>query len=353
MPGPLLTICLPTYNRGKYVSARLEQLCGLIRPEFADQLEVLVSNNGSLDDTKDQVAAWNGRVPNLRYSENPINYGYDYNLLKCLSLARGEYVWVFGDDDYFLDGAVAEVLRMLASREYSCLILNQAIGETYGVRATLGERIYDIAENQTGTLHELSCKFGFLNLLGFVSALVFRKPAFEQCDWLRHLSYDSALVHSSVIYESCCSAPSVMVANPLLRVEPPAEHQTREHQMAQDPRVNFRTWTLNLTQFMVDMKKRGLLQGEESTRFYHIKHCDCSLADHVMGSFKGCISEFREVLDPAWAKYQAFLLAINDKANLAYLEKLKAFQAQLFADILRIRGDEEIRGNIWGRASNL
>lgn len=107
---PLLSICIPTYNRADV----LELLLGDLEVECAaylDQIEVVVSDNASPDRTEAVVR--NSALP-VVYSRNSENIGFAGNLLNATAkLASGEYVWIVGDDDLILPGGVARVIQSL------------------------------------------------------------------------------------------------------------------------------------------------------------------------------------------------------------------------------------------------
>ena len=115
---PLLSICIPTFNRSRFLQ---ELLASLVPQLTQDPLrkahaELLVSDNASTDDTAGIVPAMH---PAVRYVCNPSNVGADANFLQCLSLARGKYVWILGDDDLVMPGAIAALLSLLAQGETS------------------------------------------------------------------------------------------------------------------------------------------------------------------------------------------------------------------------------------------
>src|SRR5450432_824838 len=99
---PLLTIAIPTYNRGR----NLSNLLGSLAPQLKDEsrVELIVSDNGSTDDTAAvvrQAAARGLRLTSLR---NASNLGFDGNFLQCFHKATGKYFWLFGDDDFITPG---------------------------------------------------------------------------------------------------------------------------------------------------------------------------------------------------------------------------------------------------------
>lgn len=86
-----LTIAIPTYNRASYLKETLEAL----KPHLANELEVLVVDNGSTDETPSLLEEYEF----VRVIRNEVNQGFDFNIIRCLREAKGGYVAFFGDDD--------------------------------------------------------------------------------------------------------------------------------------------------------------------------------------------------------------------------------------------------------------
>lgn len=102
----LLTIGIPTYNR----AACLEKLLAKIAPACAKlEVELLVSDNASPDQTA-EVAA---RFPTVRYIKNQQNLGFDGNILSLLDNAKGDFIWLMGDDDSFDVERLPEIVKLL------------------------------------------------------------------------------------------------------------------------------------------------------------------------------------------------------------------------------------------------
>lgn len=129
--SPLLTIAIPTYNRASDLDTALAHIAGQIGP-VADQVEVLVSDNCSTDATAKVVEARIAGGMRITYLRNQVNIGPDNNFVQCYTEAKGKYVWLLGDDDIILDGAIARILYILKSGEYGALNLN-----SYGFRKSL------------------------------------------------------------------------------------------------------------------------------------------------------------------------------------------------------------------------
>lgn len=80
---------------------------------FASQVEVVVSDNASTDATSAVLSKYAEGYA-FRTHRNPQNIGLLGNItLAAGSLATAEYVWLLGDDDLLVQGAIAKVVEML------------------------------------------------------------------------------------------------------------------------------------------------------------------------------------------------------------------------------------------------
>ena len=106
---PLLSLCISTYNRARRLASSLETAVRETAA-FADVVELLVVDNASTDETS-TVTARHAAAQQLRTVTNPKNVGMLGNLRVTAEAARGEYLWIIGDDDILLPGAVERVLQ--------------------------------------------------------------------------------------------------------------------------------------------------------------------------------------------------------------------------------------------------
>jgi glycosyltransferase involved in cell wall biosynthesis len=120
---PLLTIAVPTYNRATYLEICLLQIYKQYK-EFAQDLELIVSDNNSSDNTTSIVQRFIGQGLPLVYLKNHENVGADRNFVNCFKRARGKYVLIFGDDDVLLDGSLGKILSILRGGKYGNIYIN-------------------------------------------------------------------------------------------------------------------------------------------------------------------------------------------------------------------------------------
>jgi abequosyltransferase len=106
-----LSICIPTYNFGKFIGQTLDS----ILPQVCSSVEVIVLDGGSIDDTADIVSIRQVEYPMLTYHHQNFRGGIDRDIEKAVSLAQGQYCWLFSADDIMLPGAVDKILKAIKS----------------------------------------------------------------------------------------------------------------------------------------------------------------------------------------------------------------------------------------------
>jgi abequosyltransferase len=121
--SPLLTIAIPTYNRARYLELCLVHLSRQYRGHEQD-LDLIVSDNHSTDDTEKVVESFIAKGLPIRYVKQNENIGADKNFADCFARARGKYVLIFGDDDIFLDRAISSIITVLKNGDYGNVYIN-------------------------------------------------------------------------------------------------------------------------------------------------------------------------------------------------------------------------------------
>jgi glycosyltransferase involved in cell wall biosynthesis len=167
---PVLSICIPTYNRADCLDNCLGSIERAIRT-CKDQIEVIVSDNASTDRTPEVVDTWQAFLP-IHYIRNAINIGGERNFFSAASHAKAEHVWVFGDDDDFGESVVTEFLRHIEQgydvilSNYSSWSRNMDQMITSNVMSRGYKAEYDDPDLILST-------FGIL--MGYISSIVVRK----------------------------------------------------------------------------------------------------------------------------------------------------------------------------------
>lgn len=95
----LLTIVIPTYNMQDYLSRCLDSL--IVEPGLMEQLEVLVVNDGSKDNSSAIAHQYQENYPNTFRVIDKENGNYGSCVNRGLAEAQGRYVKILDADDWF------------------------------------------------------------------------------------------------------------------------------------------------------------------------------------------------------------------------------------------------------------
>lgn len=118
MDCKILSICMPTYNRGAVLDGALEALEKALKQIDSSEIELVISDNCSPDNTKEIVQKYIERGMPIAYTCNKENLGINGNMEQCFKLAKGKYVWVLGDDDYIRQDALKIILDKIRDKDY-------------------------------------------------------------------------------------------------------------------------------------------------------------------------------------------------------------------------------------------
>jgi len=112
MNRPLLTICLPTYQGGKFLAEQLDSLLPQIA-QFSQDVELSLCDDHSTDDTWEIVLRYRNKSP-FRIERNAERLTSVTNFHKLITtMAEGEYIWLLGQDDPVAPGAIERIVTAL------------------------------------------------------------------------------------------------------------------------------------------------------------------------------------------------------------------------------------------------
>jgi acetyltransferase-like isoleucine patch superfamily enzyme len=109
----LLSICIPTYNRSGYLKKTLESI--VRQKEFygTQNVEVVISDNDSTDDTKAIAGEFIKKFgTKIKYFYNQVNIG-DANFEKVLSLGKGQFLKLNNDTLEHLPYSLEKMLAFI------------------------------------------------------------------------------------------------------------------------------------------------------------------------------------------------------------------------------------------------
>jgi glycosyltransferase involved in cell wall biosynthesis len=203
----MLSICIATYNRARFIGETLDSiLC-----QAQEEMEIVIVDGASTDDTRDVVEGYMRRYPSIRYYRMEKKGGVDQDFSRAVELSQGEYCWLFSDDDILKPGAIARVCTEL-QRTYDLVIVNAEIRNADLSRILSGrallhssDRIYSPAEGET-LFRDTA------NYLSFIGAVVIRRDLWTKRE--KRAYFGTAFIHLGVIFQSPLEAPSLVISNP-------------------------------------------------------------------------------------------------------------------------------------------
>ncbi len=104
----LISVCIPTYNRPEHLLNCLNSLSLQTNKNF----EVCISDNCSKKNIKKLISPYRKKLK-LRFNRNYKNLGFALNVLTVTKMARGEFIWLLGDDDLLVKDAIQTLIKLI------------------------------------------------------------------------------------------------------------------------------------------------------------------------------------------------------------------------------------------------
>ncbi len=104
---PLVSIGIPTYNRASWLRRSIESA---LNQDFSD-LELIISDNASTDNTQDVCEGCRARDARVKYVRQQSNKGATANFREVLERASGTFFMWLGDDDWLDTNYVSTCVR--------------------------------------------------------------------------------------------------------------------------------------------------------------------------------------------------------------------------------------------------
>lgn len=189
-----LTIYIPTYRRDS-----LDACLNSIVSQFNTNLEIIVSDNDQDCYASNIVSKYKNYV--TEYSVRKQNIGCDGNCLYGITAGTSEYVWVVGDDDIILPGAIDAIMPML-----------NGVDRIMQFAPYSGEVIPGFSGTMAGLINRLNDK-SFLIAATLASMNVWRRDVMDFRTGVKHLDSRNVLAWAGLNCKtvSTPSSPTVLV----------------------------------------------------------------------------------------------------------------------------------------------
>lgn len=355
---PLLTICVLSHNRAVQVDALLLYLRRSLLPRHTDEVELLVVNNCSTDNTA-QLLERHERAGVRVVHRTQFLPTAEENMMASLEYPSGEYTWFLGDDDYPNLDAFGELLRHLRDGGADLLLSDTASIDERGV--LLHDRIVGLeCASLDLTLDALVAATGMLALLAGISRLVLRTAGARSVDGRRYLAIQTVYAHVPWLLAAFREARVRVLGMPLLKYTTlaPASDLLRFRRLQQSNSVGrYHYWSFGLARLMSCALDDGVLDSDVLYRAFDLNNdgSHARLLDSLMiYGFKQIMEHYRHggveaVSDADYANWRDLLLSL-DATYLPLVRRVDALRARAVAETRIAAWRRRVRARLLQRA---
>jgi glycosyltransferase involved in cell wall biosynthesis len=199
--NPPVSVVIPAYNASRFIDA---SVLSALTQSFRD-LEVIVVNDGSTDDTVERLSAFND--PRLRLTEQS-NQGYASALNTGIRASQGTYLAILDADDVWLPAKLSRHIQLLEERPEIDLTFSWV-----DVIDVHGRPIEMPSPRWRGTISFPQLLTDYV--IRTSSAVVMRRAAAEQAGWFdstlpRCIDLEFFLRVSLLRANNICAVPEVL-----------------------------------------------------------------------------------------------------------------------------------------------
>lgn len=211
MTAPRLSVCIATLNRASFLSEMLESIVS----QATDDVEIVIVDGASTDDTPAVVQGFQKRFPALNYVRLPAKGGVDQDYDRAVQEARGEYCWLLSDDDRLKPGAIQAVLD--ATIQDPALIIVNAQVRNYDLSRIVIDRMLAFETDRTYLASEQErLLVETASYLTFIGGVVIKREIWMQRE--RQKYYGTAFIHVGVIFGTPLNRMAIALAEPWILV---------------------------------------------------------------------------------------------------------------------------------------
>lgn len=182
MSNVRLSFCIPTYNFGEFIGETLESII----MQAGDDVEIVVGDGASTDNTAEIVKSYQSRFPKLYYHKFERKGGIDLDLSRTVDLSRGEYCWLMSSDDCLNPGAIQRMLNeiqfghdvYLCNRTWCDRNLNPIVNQLW-LSNEVADQVFHFS-NESELVDYLHAAISVGALFSYVSSIIVRRNKWDE-----------------------------------------------------------------------------------------------------------------------------------------------------------------------------
>jgi len=122
-----VSFCIPSLNRPEFLINAINSIC--VNDKLSADFEICVYNNCSdisykiVEDEINMLSA----VFNITYKAGNSRLNIDLSMFEAIKLAKGEYYFFLGDDDYLTETGLQDIFDIITNQHFDMAIFNATI----------------------------------------------------------------------------------------------------------------------------------------------------------------------------------------------------------------------------------
>lgn len=211
METPKLSICIATFNRGKFIGETLESIV----TQVPKDVEIIVVDGNSSDNSEKVISCFAEKYLNFRYYREITNSGVDQDYDIAVNYASSEFCWLMTDDDLLIDNSINKILSLIEMK-YDLIIVNSEIWNADFTKNLHTKMLNASVDKIYGPADENNLLGDLSTCLSFIGSVIIRKSVWMERDRMSY--YGSLFVHVGTIFQKQLTGDVYVLAAPVLKI---------------------------------------------------------------------------------------------------------------------------------------
>ena len=144
-----ISVAMATYNGAVFIREQLDSIIA----NLSNDDEIIISDDGSTDDTRCIVEEYARKYPFIRLVEGP-GEGVISNFEYAINICEGKYIFLADQDDVWKPDKVRKVLEAF-EKQNCCLVIHDAEVVNENLSSTIMDSFFDYRDSRPGVLANL------------------------------------------------------------------------------------------------------------------------------------------------------------------------------------------------------
>jgi abequosyltransferase len=208
----ILSICIATYNREKYIQ---ETLNSIIPQILNKNIEIILVDGASTDSTNAILLNYSNEYSQIRYFRLDEKGGVDKDYSISVEHARGKYCWLFTDDDLIRPYSIERILEYIKS-DFLIYIVNSEVRNIDFSKLISPNRLQlssdkDFTENQIDDLFKCIVPY-----VSFIGCVIIKREFWNVREKSKY--FGTEFVHVGVIFQDHIPGICQVISEPLITI---------------------------------------------------------------------------------------------------------------------------------------